>query len=179
MYHIYSVPSSPCQQIDGGDWILVRHANLAGTWHPANDHLQGTSIYGGFGGTSPTSYPNDPAYSTSYSIPFDFMVAGPTKILFSDEKCNEYLVTRFKDIECDAHGSPFFLDNIIATSVEGSNLQFQVYSRCSHTEDPLIGLGNPYHTDGDGSTTLYMGRSLNSFPARRSSMQYSNVWIQL
>eukprot|EP00486_Rosalina_sp_Unknown_P001656 CAMPEP_0201566606 /NCGR_PEP_ID=MMETSP0190_2-20130828/6498_1 /ASSEMBLY_ACC=CAM_ASM_000263 /TAXON_ID=37353 /ORGANISM="Rosalina sp." /LENGTH=261 /DNA_ID=CAMNT_0047985541 /DNA_START=96 /DNA_END=881 /DNA_ORIENTATION=+ len=175
------IATSPCQQVEGGDWILVRHANLASIWHPNTDKLEGTQSYGGFGGTAPSSYPNDPAYSTSYSIPFNHMMAGPTKILFSDTKCDNYIVTRFADIRCDAHGiHGFLLDNIIATSDTSNNKEFQIYSRCGDNHDPLVSMDNPWHsTDNSGAGLLYIANSVNTFPTRRAEMENSNVWIQV
>lgn len=61
---------SPSPNIDGGGWKLVRHVPGGTKWHPANDNLMGTAVYG-----TPTGSLSSHAWS----------------IRFDDEKFNQFL----------------------------------------------------------------------------------------
>ena len=77
-----------CQNIYGGDWILVRHSY--NQWHPATDNLAGTDEYGIFD--------NNPQSNESWSIRFDNVLEsdGSTLFMFSNGDCSEWMVVENK-----------------------------------------------------------------------------------
>jgi hypothetical protein len=43
-------PKYYCEDsFQGGGWALVRRVKQGATWHPANDDLRGTEVYGTYG----------------------------------------------------------------------------------------------------------------------------------
>lgn len=78
------INSNGCENVDGGGWILVRHASAKDdTWHPTNDQCFGTDAYG--------EYSNNPQSSNTWSIPF--YNSGFNQFLFAYGDCSEWLVT--------------------------------------------------------------------------------------
>lgn len=39
-------PQANSPMLDGGGWVLIRHVPAGSNWHPADDQLTGTSVYG-------------------------------------------------------------------------------------------------------------------------------------
>jgi hypothetical protein len=58
---------------EGGNWALVRRVKQGTTWHPANDNLAGTYVFG--------TFPLDFSVDT-FSIPFSTLANQNTQMLF-------------------------------------------------------------------------------------------------
>ncbi len=45
-----TAPKYYCEDsFQGGGWVLVRRVKQGATWHPADDDLRGTEVYGTYG----------------------------------------------------------------------------------------------------------------------------------
>ena len=81
--------SSHCAyDIDGGDWILVRHTY--NKWFDATDSLNGTADYGTVSG---------PLSDNEFALPFDGIAENDTQFLFSNGNCSKWLITTYGDDE--------------------------------------------------------------------------------
>ena len=108
-----------CQNLYGGQWVLVRHAYNA--WHTASDQLAGTDQYG--------TYDNDPLSMATWSIPFDKALESDGNVLFmfSNGDCSQYSITsapdtrrRLSAYDGDVMQASKFNDNLYA---EGSSTE--------------------------------------------------------
>ena len=63
------------KSFEGGGWALVRRVKEGNTWHPANDSLHGTSVYGNYG----TSV-SDSTFSVDFAA---FGITSDTVFLFA------------------------------------------------------------------------------------------------
>merc|ERR1712150_85976 len=117
--------------IDGGGWVLVRHAGPSG-WGPWNDNLAGTAFKGPVGG--PTS--NHP-----WTVPWS---STPSKFLFSFADCSEWLVATEEAVRGRYYaGSPRVISS---SSRHQHHYAAKWYNRKDHKEDPWVSVGD--HPDG-------------------------------
>ena len=80
------MPVGFSDNIDGGGWILVRRVKPGKTWHPATDHLKGTSVYGPSG---------EQSYNT-WSIKFSHM--NFQEFLFTTGDGTKWLIASKNDV---------------------------------------------------------------------------------
>ena len=168
-----------CQSIENGNWLLVRHSY--NKFHQATDHMIGIEEYGG--NDIEKEYPNNPYEDKSYSINFYHLLYPDTKIMFSDGKCNHFIVTTFDWIFPDKHGTLNGVinnPNKVIKQSDIDNINGQWYAKSSVNYNPVICLGgwNPHSFDSV-SKCLYVGASYNQKTDRFKIDPYLNVWIQI
>lgn len=90
-------PARADQPAIGPGWVLVRRVQQGMSWHPADDQLRGTDVYG----TYPADLRNADQAPATFSVPFadiDF-----NQFLFESGDRSQWLIMDRKEIEdCDA-----------------------------------------------------------------------------
>jgi hypothetical protein len=70
-----------CPAVDGGGWELVRHAPAGPNWHPSDDGLAGTNVYG---------TPSGPNGAAAWSVQFSDKTFN--QFLFVTGDCEQWLI---------------------------------------------------------------------------------------
>jgi len=154
------------QNILGGGWNLVRRVKAGYTWHPANDQLQGTSVYG--------TFVNDPTADATFSVAYD--AARVSEFLFATGDGSKWLVAH-KDSVLD-----WYVDgdrSITASSRNANPHTAKWYRRGGVWEDPWISLIDHGFAVGSGDI-LYGGGSFGSAHAANVLPQRNgaNVFVR-
>eukprot|EP01083_Nonionella_stella_P084379 233577_1 len=162
---VYSVLASDCSDnIDGGDWYLVRHTY--NEWHPATDKLAGTDEYG--------IYDADALSQNAWSIPFDQYLAsdGSTEFLFGNGDCSKWLITKNDQFTSTTSGATY-LATIDSSSSFSTSYQATWFNRpeAQFDEDPWISVQNH-------ATDLVYGEAQNEYHLSQINGGYLNVWIR-
>eukprot|EP01084_Bolivina_argentea_P162066 282065_1 len=161
-----TVPPSPCYNIFGGEWSLVRHSYNA--WHTATDNLNGTDTYG--------TYDANPQSTAIWSRAFKPALAsnGSTLFMFSNGNCTEWLVTKNKQFYVQS-ANPYSA-NIIASNF-GNKYNVQWYSGTSVVSYPWISWQD---ISTNSFATMLYGENTTTTGILRfnSSDKYVNVWIK-
>lgn len=166
-----------CQDIDGGDWRLVRHTY--GEWFIAKDGMVGTEDYNG------GCEDQDPLSTIACSTPFaDIFVNNPTgKVMFSNGNCSQYLVTTYDQFAV-IRSSPYEA-NIIESDISSEPYTAKWYARCTDCGDPWIGTRDHCSLSNDCMETLYAEDSTLLHTGRFRSLRSDdvvtvslNVWIK-
>ena len=164
-----------CDDIDGGDWILVRRVTASdNAWHPINDDLAGDTIY--------NTYSSDAQSDSTWSIIFDDMVPDYNQFLFATGNCEYWLVTEIEEAttkECNG------CDRCVLNSSDVSsynNLPYEVtwYNRGLFNEDPWISVQDHIGGASDtGDAEIVYGENSNTYHLTpMTSNNGGNVWIR-
>ena len=143
--------------------MLVRHSFQS--WHNATDDLAGTDVYG--------IYDNNPESVNSWSIQFNESLNsnGSTLFMFSDENCDEWLITRNDQFTTIYENE----DRHIIASSNDIDYSAKWYNRGYYLEDPWISIwDHPYG--------LLYGEHFPVFRGHQSTfddISSINVWISL
>ena len=137
-------------------WKLVRRVQAGSTWHPATDHLAGTTASG--------TYSTDLVSSSTFSIQFDELEC--SHFLFSTGDMQKWLVAAAEEVNGASYSnSP---RTILRSSISSSSYTARWYNRDGSAEDPWISLedhavsaanagilygGNEVDVNGNGHTT--------------------------
>jgi len=128
--------------IDGGEWKLVRHVPAGKTWHPADDQLVGTAIYGkqseGHRSSSPWSIKFD-------EMPFD-------EFLFATGDESKWLISTRDSVTGGFYANEHRSIRKSSTVAEPSQAKW--CRRDGHKGDPWILLGD-HEQKGEEVSFLY------------------------
>ena len=117
--------SSHCAyDIDGGDWILVRHTY--NKWFSATDGLSGSANYGVESG---------PLSDNEFGISFK-TASDDTEFLFSRGDCERWLITTYDQIAYPRE-SPYDA-TITKSSFSDDSYTAEWYNRAKTNNDPMI-----------------------------------------
>ena len=132
--------------LEGGPWTLVRRVQPGSTWHPADDHCAGTSVYG-----TPST---DPTAATTFSVYFanvDF-----DEFLFMTGDGSKWLVAQRDQVNGAYYD--YASRTVEKSSLSPSPYTAGWYNRAGAAEDPWISLVD----HGDATCTgqiLYGGNN--------------------
>ncbi len=153
-------PSSP-------GWQLVRHADNVGGWHPTNDNLAGTAVYGTVG--TETS-------AGDFSINFESAVAGWDQVLFMFGDRSKWMIMDRSQLTLSVANQPL---QILASYFSATPYTALMYNRPSLAEDPWLSAidHGPAIFSGD---ILYGENSFGSlhFSAGPGSHLGANVFVR-
>jgi hypothetical protein len=109
---------------DSPGWTLVRHADTVGGWHPIDDNLAGTAVYGTFG--TETS-------AGDFSINFETAVSGWNQILFMFGDRSKWMVMDRSQLSIEVADDPL---QILASYLNANPYLANMYNRPGLGEDP-------------------------------------------
>jgi len=118
-----------CAHLFGGEWVRVRHVPAGNVWHPANDELAGTDVYG-------TECVDSAPWSVNFASK---LPAGCTysEFLFSTGDCTKWLAATTDAVIGETYGSAS--RPILASSDNASNYSARWYNR-GFGSDPWISI---------------------------------------
>ena len=148
------------QRFDGMDWYLVRRVHEAyGRWHPANDNLAGSAVYGDLS--------TDPLSDSTWSVQFGSEFT--QYLLASGDMTMWVTVTKDSVDSSCTDGCEQCVMNVTGSSGLSDPLQ---YCRVQNAEDPWISAGD--HPD-----FIVYGENRNSYHLVDDALQAggANVWI--
>merc|ERR1711990_806955 len=158
---VSSKPKHKSDEIDGGDWEMVRHQPKGSKWGPATDQLAGTDVYGN---------PDDD--SKPWSVKFadkDF-----EEFLFATGDMKKWAVME-KDVVLGWYANQ--QRKIEHSSLNANGHTAAMYRRKPNKEDPWISLVN--HHTAIGSSQMMYGE--NNFGGAHASIlkkhQGADVYI--
>jgi len=118
-----------CLPIDHGGWKLVRYVPSGSTFHPANDNLAGTDVYGN---------PHD--MSKAWSVSFSTTNLDRLQFLFAFGNCEKWLIADADVVLGDVWD--YAQRKIYKSSRFDYSYTAGWYKRSSHKEDPWISIGD-------------------------------------
>jgi len=128
--------SDGCPAVDGGGWELVRHVPAGPNWHPSDDGLAGTNVYG---------TPSGPNGAAAWSVQFSEKTFN--QFLFVTGDCKQWLIATKDAIGGHAgdNNNEWYSNAkrpIVKSSISDEPYTAKWYDRAAyqHAHDPLLTL---------------------------------------
>eukprot|EP00984_Skeletonema_dohrnii_P037607 scaffold39855_cov161-Skeletonema_dohrnii-CCMP3373.AAC.1 len=133
-----SQPQPTCAQLSGGGWVRVRHVPAGDTWHPANDTLAGTEVYG-----------DSSIECAPWSVEFASTVVGYNEFLFATGDCSKWLAAT-TDAVIGSNYDRSEERKILASSDNEFTYSAKWLNRPDKDEDPWVSIINHIDARDDG-----------------------------
>lgn len=156
---------------DLSEWELVRRVTAEHNgWHPTNDNLAGTDVYG--------VYSNSLTSNETFSIDFEDAVTGWDQILLATGN-NEYWMM-FNRSQLDITGGNVQM-TVLASSISNTPYTVKFFNRSNNSEDPWLSyndhLTTKSTTDNAIHSMLY-GETHTGWNFWRTNNEGANVFIR-